>query len=242
MNIPVYAGVDYKKILQKAEHEADVIVWDGGNNDFSFYKPDLHIVVLDPLRPGHETSYYPGFVNLLTADIVVINKINSSSRKNVQKVLQNIRKFNPHAKIVKAASKVTVENPGSIQGKKVLVVEDGPTLTHGGLSHGAGTIAALRHKGIIIDARQYAVGSIRETYAKYPHLGKELPAMGYSKQQVKELQETLNSAKCDLIIDGSPVNLQHIIKVNKPILNVKYELDEIGKPTLAQLIIKHFKG
>lgn len=242
MSVPVYAGVDYKKILQEAEQEADLIIWDGGNNDFSFYKPDLHIVVVDPLRPGHEISYYPGFINLLTADIVVINKVTNAPRKNIQQVIKNIRKWNPRARIIKAASQVSVEHPESIAGKNVLVVEDGPTLTHGGLSHGAGTVAALKHKGRIIDARQFAVGSIKDTYAKYPHLGRELPAMGYSKQQVKELQDTLNNAKCDLIIDGSPVNLQHIIRVNKPILNVKYELEELGKPTLAQLITKHFKG
>ena len=242
MNIPVYAGVDYQKILERAQKEADIIIWDGGNNDFSFYKPDLHIVVVDPLRAGHEISYYPGLINLLTADVVVINKINTALRKHIRLVIQNIRKWNPKAMIIKAASVVTVQHPEKIPGKKVLVIEDGPTLTHGGLTHGAGTIAALKHKGIIIDARPYAVGSIQETYQKWKHLGKELPAMGYSKQQIKELQETLNQAKCDIIIDGSPANLQRIVKVNKPILNVTYQLEERGKLTLQHVITKHFKG
>ncbi|HLD12608.1 MAG TPA: GTPase [Candidatus Nanoarchaeia archaeon] len=242
LSIPVYAGVDYRKILSVAEKEADVIIWDGGNNDFSFLKPDLHIVVTDPLRPDHERTYYPGLVNVMTADVVVINKVDSVPRKAVAHVMKNIRHFNKHAEIITAASPVTLLNPSLIAGKKALVVEDGPTLTHGGLSHGAGTVAAIRYKAQIIDARLFAKGSLVDVYKQYSHLGKELPAMGYGKQQVKDLQDTLNAAKCDVIIDGSPMNLQKVVKCNKPIVRVNYELQETSRLTLKKVLSKHFKG
>lgn len=242
LGIPVYAGVDYREILKKVEKEAEIIIWDGGNNDFCFYKPDLSIVVVDPLRAGHEKSYYPGLVNLMTADIVVINKIDHATRKDVRHVIQNIKKFNPKARIIKANSAVKVENPDMIREKTALLIEDGPTLTHGGMKYGAAKIAAVENRVNIIDARDYAVGSIKETYEKYPHLEKELPAMGYTKQQIKELEETINKAKCDVVIDGSPVNLKRLIKSNKPIVSVTYELQEIGKPDLAALLKKHFHG
>ncbi|MDO8628746.1 MAG: cyclic 2,3-diphosphoglycerate synthase [Nanoarchaeota archaeon] len=242
MGIPVFAGVDYYKILLQAEKEADIIIWDGGNNDVPFYKPDLHIVVVDPLRPGHELKYYPGLVNVLTADVIVINKIDSARRGDVRLVMQNIRKMNHHAELVKANSLVKVDRPELIAGKRVIVVEDGPSLTHGGLRHGAGTIAALRYKGKMVDVRPFAVGSIKQTLLAYPHLDKELPAMGYSKLQIKELQETLNAIPADVVIDGSPISLSRLIKVNKPMVNVSYELEEIGKLTLRKIITKHFQG
>ncbi len=242
IGIPVYAGVDYQKILERAEQEADIIIWDGGNNDFSFYKPDLSIVVADPLRAGHERSYYPGLINLINADVVVINKVDHAKRKDVRHVIQNIRKFNLRAKIIKANSIIKVENPDLVAGKSALLVEDGPTLTHGGMKFGAARIAALTFKAKIVNAKEFAVGSIKETFDKYPHLDMELPAMGYSKQQIKDLQDTINRAKCDIVLDGSPVNLKKLIKTNKPIIDVTYELEEIGKPDLKMLLRKHFQG
>ncbi len=242
MGIPVFAGVDYKKILVQAEKEADIIIWDGGNNDIPFYKPDLHIVVVDPLRPGHESRYYPGLVNVLTADIIVVNKINSARRADVRHVLQHVRVLNHRAEIVKAASRVSVDKPELVVGKRVVVVEDGPSLTHGGLRHGAGTVAAVQYQGKIVDVRPFAKGSIKETFIKYPHMGKELPAMGYSKAQIKDLQDTLNAVPADVVVDGSPINLSRLIKINKPIVNVSYELEELGKLTLRKVLTKHFQG
>jgi predicted GTPase len=238
----VYAGVDYEKILREAEKEADFILWDGGNNDFPFIKPDLLIVLTDPLRPGHELTYYPGEVNLRMADIVIINKENNAPKKNVEIVRKNIRKVNPKAIIIDANSRVKVEGYQKIREKRVLIVEDGPTLTHGGMPFGAGYIAAKRHKCRIIDPRPFAVGSIKNTFKKYKHLGKILPAMGYSKKQIKELEQTINRANCDFVISGTPIHLGRILRVNKPIVRIRYELVDIAKkPNLDDVIVKFLK-
>ena len=226
----VYAGVDYGEILKNAEKEADIIIWDGGNNDYPFYKPDLHIVIADPHRAGHELSYYPGEINLRMADVVIINKVDTAEEENVKKVEENVKKANPKAKIIKAASPIEVE--GDIAGKKVLVVEDGPTLTHGEMPYGAGTIAAKQNGAEIIDASKYAVGSIKATFEKYPHLNKILPAMGYGKQQIKELEETINAANCDAVLAATPIDLAKLINVNKPIIRVRYG---VGKETEKEL-------
>jgi len=226
----VYAGVDYEEILRNAEKEADVIIWDGGNNDYPFYKPDLHITIADPHRPGHELSYYPGEINLRMADIVVINKIDTAKEENIKKVEENIKKTNPNAKIIKATSPIEVE--GDIKGKRVLVVEDGPTLTHGEMPYGAGTVAAQQNGAEIIDASKYAVGSIKETFEKYPHLEKILPAMGYGRQQIRELEETINAADCDAVLAATPINLARLINVNKPVIRVRYG---VGKDTEKEL-------
>ena len=226
--VVVYAGVDYEKILRQAEKEADVIVWDGGNNDFSFIKSDLRIVILDPHRPGHELRYHPGEVNLRMADLFIINKINTAKQADIQTVAANAKAANPRAPIVKARSKITVARPELIRGKKVLVVEDGPTLTHGGMAFGAGLLAAKAHGGRVIDASRYAQGSIHAVYQRYPHLKRVLPAMGYSAAQVKELERTINKARCDAVVDGSPVDLSRLLSVNKPVVSVTYELDPVG--------------
>ena len=232
----VYAGVDYEKILRQAEKEADVIVFDGGNNDFSFIKPDLNIVVVDPHRAGHELKYHPGETNLRMADVVVVNKIDSAKKSDIRQVIKNTKSVNPKAKIILAKSIVTVDKPELIKRKRVLVVEDGPTLTHGGMPYGAGTVVAKRYNCQVIDARMHAVGSIKEVYKKFPHLTKELPAMGYSKQQIKELEKTINSAKCDAVIDATPVTLPRLMKINKPVTQVNYELQEVGKLNLDKVL------
>jgi len=234
----VYAGVDYEKILRQAEKEADVIIWDGGNNDLPFYKPDLHIVLTDPHRPGHEITYYPGEANLRMADLVIINKSKTAKKQDIETVKYNIRKVNQKAKIIYTASEIVVEYPEMIQNKKVLVVEDGPTLTHGQMSYGAGYIAAKKSKCNIIDPRKYAVGSIKKVFERFPNLGKVLPAMGYSKKQIKELQKTINKAKCDIVIIGTPIDLRKIIKMNKPAVRIRYKLKEIGTPELEKIIKK----
>lgn len=220
----IYSGVDYEKILRQAERETSVIIFDGGNNDFSFIKSNLYIVVVDPHRAGHELRYHPGETNLQMADVVIVNKIDSAKKSDIQQVIGNIKSVNPKAKIILATSPVTVDKPQLIKNKRVILTEDGPTLTHGGMPYGAGTIIAKRYACKVIDARKYAVGSIKKVYKKYPHLKKELPAMGYSKKQIRELEKTINNAKCDVIIDATPVNLSRILKVNKPIANVTYEL------------------
>jgi predicted GTPase len=237
----VYAGVDYERILRQAEQEVDIVLWDGGNNDFSFYKSDLHIVVADPHRPGHELAYYPGETNARLADVFVINKVDTAKYENVIKVRQNLSMLNPDAVIIEAASPLFVDDPDAIRGKRVLVIEDGPTLTHGEMAYGAGWVAAQRFGAAeIVDPRPYAVGSIKETYAKYPTTGAVLPAMGYGDQQTRELEETINNADVDLVIIGTPIDLKRIVKINKPTQRVRYELQEIGQPTLEDLLKARF--
>ncbi len=235
--IIVYAGVDYEKIVRQAEKEADVIVWDGGNNDIPFYRPDLHIVVADPLRPGHETTYHPGETNVRMADVVIINKVDTADPTNVAVVRRNVRALNPDATIIEAASPITVDHPEEVTGKKVLVVEDGPTLTHGSMAYGAGTIAARRLGAEeIIDPRPHAVGSIVKTFEKYPHLGAVLPAVGYGQAQMKELEETINATHCEVVLIGTPIDLRRVLHLNKPAVRAKYELQEIGEPTLEDIL------
>lgn len=237
----VFAGVDYEVILREAEKEADIILWDGGNNDLPFYKPTLHIVVVDPLRPGHELSYFPGEANARMADVVVINKIDAADFQQVNAVRTNIRAINPGATIVEAASPITVEDPDSIRGKRLLVIEDGPTLTHGGMSYGAGTVAAQRLGAAeIVDPRPYAVGSIKETFTKYPSTGPILPAMGYGPQQTRDLEETINATPCELVVVATPIDLRRVAEINKPCVRVRYELQEIGHPTLLDLLQDRF--
>ncbi|MFC2036792.1 cyclic 2,3-diphosphoglycerate synthase [Chloroflexota bacterium] len=239
--VVVYAGVDYEAILREAEKEADVIVWDGGNNDLPFYKPDLHIVVVDPHRAGHETRYHPGEANLRQADVAVINKIDTADLAGIAQVRENIRQVNPSAAIVEAASPIFVDDPQSIEGKRVLVVEDGPTLTHGEMAYGAGLVAARRFGAAeIIDPRPYAVGSIAETFAKYPTTGPVLPAMGYGDEQVRELEETINTTPCDLVIIGTPIDLRRVVSISHPAERVRYELQVIGQPTLYEILQAKF--
>jgi len=239
----IYAGVDYEAIIRAAEKDpngCDVILWDGGNNDFSFYKPDLTITVADPHRAGNELSYYPGEVNLRMADVVVINKIDTATPEGVQTVRENIQKVNPRAIVIDGASPIKVDNPDIINGKRVLVVEDGPTLTHGEMKIGAGTVAAQKYGAAeCIDPRPYTVGKLSETFNIYPNIGKLLPAMGYGEQQVKDLEATIENADCDSVIIGTPIDLNRIIKINKPNTRVYYDLQEIGRPNL-QDILKDF--
>ncbi|MCB9455069.1 MAG: GTPase [Anaerolineaceae bacterium] len=237
----IYAGVDYEKILRKAEEEADVIVWDGGNNDLSFYQSDYHIVVVDPHRPGHELAYYPGEVNLRMADVVLINKVDTADYENVLTVRKNIQSVNPDALVLEAASPIFVDNPEAIRGKRVLVVEDGPTLTHGEMAYGAGVVAARRFGAAeMIDPRPFAVGSIVDTYQKYPTTGAVLPAMGYGPKQMAELEATINNSDADLVIVATPIDLRRVINVKLPMERVRYELQVIGTPTLADLLAKKF--
>jgi predicted GTPase len=239
--VVVYAGVDYADILHEAEHEADVIVWDGGNNDLPFFRPDLHIVVADPHRAGHELTYYPGESNLRAADVVVLNKIDTADLANIAEVRRNVRSVNPGAAIVEAASPIDVDDPAAIQGKRVLVVEDGPTLTHGDMAYGAGVVAAERFGAAeILDPRPYAVGSIAETFAKYPKTGPVLPAMGYGEAQVHELEETINATPCDLVIIGTPIDLRRVVNIKHPADRVRYELQVIGRPTLEEILGARF--
>jgi predicted GTPase len=214
-----------------------VIIWDGGNNDMSFYKPDLTITVADPHRPGHELTYYPGATNILLADVIVLNKVETASRENIDLVRSNVHRVNPDAIIVEAASPITVEDERVIRGKRVLVVEDGPTLTHGGMEYGAGVIAARKFGAAeIIDPRPYVVDSIAETFAKYPKIGPLLPAMGYGDKQVRDLEKTINKVDCDSVIIGTPIDLRRIIRIDKPSTRVKYELAEITRPDLAAIL------
>ncbi len=237
----VYAGVDYEAILRQAEQEADVIVWDGGNNDLPFYVSDFHIVVADPHRPGHEKSYHPGEANLRMANVVVINKIDTADYRNVLEVRGSIQALNPGAIVLEAASPIFVDNPQAIRGKRVLVVEDGPTLTHGEMRYGAGIVAAQRFGAAeIVDPRPYAVGSIRDVYAKYPDIGILLPAMGYGAAQVTELGETINRAEADLVIVATPIDLRRVINIKLPVERVRYELQVIGTPTLSDLLAAKF--
>ncbi len=236
----IYAGVDYEEILRAAENDpdgCDVILWDGGNNDFSFYEADLSITIVDPHRPGHELGYYPGEVSLRLADIALINKIDSASLENIALVEENIKLVNPKAKIIKAESKITVDNPDLVKDKKVLVVEDGPTLTHGEMKTGAGTVAAQRLGAKeFVDSRPYIVGKLKDTFKTYPEIGALLPAMGYGEQQLRDLEETINNTDCDSVIIGTPIDLSRIIKINKPYTRVHYELDEVGSPNLHEIL------
>lgn len=238
----VYAGVDYEAVTRQAEREADVIVWDGGNNDFPFLRPGLHIVVADPHRPGHELAYHPGETNLRMADVVIVNKVDTARPEDVERVKMNISRANPRAVVIDAASPLTADDPGLISGRRALVVEDGPTLTHGGMAYGAGVIIA-RKFGVreLVDPRPFAVGSIRNVFAAYPHLGTVLPAMGYGASQVHELEETIAAADCDVVIIGTPVDLRRIIKVQKPTVRVTYELQELTRPNLEDVIREWIK-
>lgn len=235
--IVVYAGVDYGAILEEAEKEADMILWDGGNNDFPFYQADVEIVVADPHRPGHELLYHPGETNFRRAHVLVVNKMDSSQEEKVNEVLENIKKFNPKATVVHANSSIIVQEGKDIAGKTCLVIEDGPTLTHGGMPYGAGVIAATQYEAAkIVDPRPFAVGSIRETFQKFTHLDKVLPAMGYGKEQIAELAQTVDKVDCELVISATPIDLSRLIQANKKILNVIYELEEIGSPDLEEVL------
>ena len=238
----VYAGIDYEKILKEAEKEADVIVWDGGNNDTPFYYPDVHIVIFDPHRAGHEMLYYPGETNMLMADIAVINKVDSAKSSQTEQVRKNIEKHSPDAEIVLAESAVLVDNPEQIRRKRVLVVEDGPTLTHGEMAFGAGTIAAKRNEAAsMVDPRPYITGTIKETFETYPNIGAVLPAMGYGKEQMKDLELTINNADCDLVLFATPIDLPKLLSINKPTLRVRYKYKDHGSPTLEEVLLKRLK-
>lgn len=235
--IVLYAGVDYKAILEEAEKEADIILWDGGNNDFSFYRPDLDIVVADPHRAGHELLYHPGETNFRKADVLVINKIGTADKEKVNLLIDQIKKINPKAKIIQANSPIFVSDEKEIANKRVLVIEDGPTLTHGGMAYGAGVVAANKFGATkIIDPRPFAVGSIKKTFDKFPHLDQVLPAMGYGKEQIAELTQTIDNSDCDLVISGTPIDLSRLIETNKKIFNVRYEIEEIGFPDLEEVL------
>lgn len=237
VGMTVFAGVDYGDVLAQAEAEADVILWDGGNNDFPFFKPDLTIVVVDPLRPGHELAYHPGETNLRAADAVVVNKIESAPVEAVEEVLRNVRLANPTARVVLARSPVTLEPGPDLAGRRVLVVEDGPTLTHGGMAFGAGAVAA-REAGAagLVDPRPFAVGSIAEVFARYPHLGPVLPAMGYSDEQLEELARTIEACDCDVVVTGTPIDLSRLLRTRHPIRHASYELVEAGGVPLAEVL------
>ncbi len=233
----IYAGVDYEAILREAEKEADVILWDGGNNDFPFYKTDLLFTVADPHRPGNEVSFYPGEVSLRMADVIIINKIDTASPEGVQTVRDSIQKVNPNAIVIDGASPITVDHPELIKGKRVLVVEDGPTLTHGHMKIGAGTVAARKFGAKeLVDPRPYTVGRLKETFATYPNIGTLLPAMGYGEQQVKDLEATINATDCDTVVIATPIDLNRIVKIKKPTVKVGYDLQEIGSPNLAEVL------
>src|SRR5208283_4336143 len=239
----IYAGVDYEAILRQAENDADIIIWDGGNNDLPFYKPDVHIVVADPLRAGDELTYYPSEANLRMADVVIINKIDSATPEAVIKLRENIRSVNTKAKIVDAASPIMLEQSEMVAGKRVLVIEDGPTLTHGEMKIGAGTVAAQKFGAAeIIDPRPYATGEIKKTFQTYPKIGILLPAMGYSDQQIRDLEATINKVPCDVVIIGMPIDLKRIVKIKKPALRVTYELEEIGEPSLRTILSEFVKN
>lgn len=243
LGIVVYAGVDYEKILRQAEKEADVVIWDGGNNDTPFYFPDIHLVVFDPLRAGHERRYYPGETNLLMADIAVVNKVDSAEDNQIDQVIQNIQRFNPKADIVQAKSALTADDNIDVEGKRVLVVEDGPTLTHGDMAYGAGFIAAQRwNAGQIVDPKPHAMGLMADTLDKYPHILHVLPAMGYSPEQIKDLETTINNCDCDLVMFATPIDLPGLIDIDKPALRVRYEYEDKASPTLEQVLKKRLKA
>ena len=238
----VYAGVDYEAILREAEKEADIILWDGGNNDLPFYKPDLHIVVTDPHRAGHELSYYPGLANLIMADVVVINKMDTADLADIEAVRRDIEKVNPGATVIDAASPLFVEDGSKITGKRVLCVEDGPTLTHGGMKYGAAVMAARKYQAAeIIDPRPFVTGLIERTFKRYPDIGALLPAMGYGENQIADLEKTISKVDCDLVVIGTPINLGRIINIPQPSVRVTYELEEIGKPDLYDILAPFIK-
>ncbi len=242
LGIVVYAGVDYEKILRQAEQEADIVIWDGGNNDTPFFFPEVHIVVFDPLRAGHERLYYPGETNLLMADVAIINKVDSATPDQIQQVRRNIEHFNPKSAIVEAQSALIADAPQSVRGKRVLVVEDGPTLTHGEMAYGAGLIAAQRWEAAdVIKPQPFAVGMMKETFAQYPHIDKVIPAMGYSAEQIKDLEATINASDCDLVLFATPIDLPRLVKLDKPSLRVKYEYEDHGEPTLEYVLKKKLK-
>jgi predicted GTPase len=239
--VVVFAGVDYARVLREAEKEADIVLWDGGNNDLPFFVSDLHIVLVDPHRPGHEVSYHPGEANLRMADVVIISKMETAAPEGIATVRESIYAVNPKAIIIEAASPIFVEHSEMIRGKRVLVVEDGPTLTHGEMKYGAGVVAAQRFGAAeMVDPRPYTVRSISETFQHYPQIGKLLPAMGYGQAQRDDLEETINRAEADLVIVGTPIDLGRILEVNKPMLRVRYELQEIGRPTLLEVLEAKF--
>ncbi len=237
----LFAGVDYKAILNEAEKESEIILWDGGNNEFSFYKTDLLFVIVDPFRTGHELTFHPGMANFLMADVIIINKVNTAEKNEVEKLKENIKQWNPKAKVIECNSKLILEKEINLTGKKVLVIEDGPTVTHGGMNTGAATVIAKEKKAKIIDPKPFAVKSIQETFEKYPHLNKILPAMGYGKKQIKDLEETINKIECDLVLSGTPIDLSKIIKTNKKIIRVKYDLEEINSGEIEKEINKILK-
>ena len=233
----VYAGVDYHRILEEAEKEAEVILWDGGNNDTPFFRPDLYITLLDPHRPGHELTYYPGETNFLLADLLIVNKVQTAEPENVQRVLDNCRRYNPDARVVQCRSKIVVDEPELIRGKRALVVEDGPTLTHGGMTYGAGWFAAKEAGAAeIIDPKPFAVGSIKAIYESYPNAGQILPAMGYGEAQIKELEATINATDAEVVVEGTPIDLRRIVSVDKPIANVSYELEELEPGVIEEAV------
>jgi predicted GTPase len=237
LGIVVYAGVDYQAILHSAEAEADVIIWDGGNNDFPFVEPDLQVVVADPLRPGHELRYHPGETGLRRADVIVINKVDSAEAHNVERVLENVQSVNPDATVIFAKSPPELEEGPDLVGRRVLVVDDGPTLTHGGMPFGAGLVAArAAGAATIVDPRPYAVGSLRAVFDEWPQLANVLPAMGYGDEQLHELEQTINAAECDVVVTGTPIELGRLIVSEHPIRHVRYELDEMGSPTLEDVL------
>ena len=235
----VYAGVDYAEILRRAEEEAEIILWDGGNNDTPFYRPDLHVTLLDPHRPGHELSYYPGTTNFLLADLLIVNKVGTAEPGNVEQVLENCRHFNPQARVVQCRSTIHVDRPELVRGKRALVIEDGPTLTHGGMSYGAGWFAAQQAGAAeIVDPVPYAVGSIKATYEKYPNARKVLPAMGYGERQIRELEQTIEATPADVVVEGTPIDLSRVLSVSKPIAEVTYELEELEPGAIEEEVRK----
>jgi predicted GTPase len=244
--ITVYAGIDYEAILRRAEQEADVVLWDGGNNDLPFFWPDVHIVVADPHRAGHETSYYPGSANFRRADVIVINKVDTADLAAIAAVRDSAARLNPAAVIIEAASPIFVPDPAAIRGKRVLVIEDGPTLTHGGMKYGAGVVAARRFGAAeIVDPRPYAVGSISTAFASYPEIGALLPAMGYGAEQIRDLEETIRRVPCDLVLSATPIDLTRVARIEHPIQRVRYELQVIGQPTLEDVLrdrLDHVSG
>jgi predicted GTPase len=235
--ITVYAGVDYEAILRAAEKEAQVILWDGGNNDFSFYRSDLEIVILDPHRPGHERLYHPGEVNLLRAQVLIINKVDTAPRESVENLLASIARFNPGAKVLQTASRIYVEDGERIKGKRVLVVEDGPTVTHGGMPYGAGALAARQYGAAeLVDPRPFAVGSLKSVFKSYPHLTQILPAEGYFPEQLKDMEATIQRIPCDLVLVATPIDLSRLIRISQPVLRVSYRVEDWGKPTILEVI------